>query len=125
VSHSVGSRTEYNLPGLTQIAAPAVDSDPIYERTPGYMTSTFPTLFPDGLGNFYANRLRKVDLGNYFAHLMKFESGLFARHRRFPWFVFNTLQRQRTHTQAKIFVKQNHEAGRMTAEELKGVVGRG
>jgi hypothetical protein len=65
-SHSVGSRTKYNLPGLTQIAAPAVDSDTIYKRTPGHMTSTLPTLFPDGSGDFYANRLRKVDLGDYF-----------------------------------------------------------
>jgi hypothetical protein len=66
VSHSVGSRTKYNLPGLTQITAPAVDSDTIYERTPGHMTSTLPTLFPDGSGDFYANRLRKLHLGDYF-----------------------------------------------------------
>jgi hypothetical protein len=89
------------------------------------MTRAFPTLFPDGSGDFYANRLRKIDLGDYFAHLMKFEGGHFARHRRFPWFAFNTLQRQRTHSQAKIFLKQNHEAGRMTTEELKALLEEG
>jgi hypothetical protein len=89
------------------------------------MTRAFPTLFPDGTGDFFANRLRKVDLGDYFTHLMQFEGGRFARHRRFPWFAFNTLQRSRTRSQAKVFVKQNHEAGRMTAAELETLLQEG
>jgi hypothetical protein len=32
----------------------------------------FPTLFPDGAGDFYQARLRKVDVGEYFKHLLRF-----------------------------------------------------
>ncbi|KAF7293451.1 ATP-dependent DNA helicase [Mycena indigotica] len=56
---------------------------------------------------------------------MKFEGGRFARHRRFPWFAFNTLQRHRTRSQAQIFVRQNHDAGRLTAEELAAMLREG
>lgn len=85
----------------------------------------FPTLFPDGKGDFHQNRQHKVHFGAYVEHLMRFEGGRFARHRRFPWFAFNTLQRQRTHSQAKIFVKQQHNAGRLTAAELKVLLEQG
>ena len=86
----------------SQLATPPIANTPINERTPGYMTLAFPTLFPDGSGDFYTPRLRKVDLGEFFKHLMRFQDGRFARHRRFPWFAFNTLQRQRTAGAARI-----------------------
>ncbi|KAJ7061426.1 hypothetical protein C8F01DRAFT_968469, partial [Mycena amicta] len=79
----------------TIIQAPAVDPNPVAEWTPGYMALAFPSLFPDGTADFYSPRQRKIDLGEYFAHLMRYQGGRFARHRRFPWFAFNTLQRQR------------------------------
>jgi len=58
------------------------------------MTMVFPTLFPDGAGDFYQARLRKVDLGEYFKHLLRFRGGRFAQHKRFPRFAFNTLQQE-------------------------------
>ncbi|CAK5270706.1 unnamed protein product [Mycena citricolor] len=109
----------------TVITAPTVDANPISEYTPGYMTRAFPTLFPNGTGDFFAPRQRKIELGEYFKHLLRFEGGRFARHQRFPWFAFNTLQRHRVKSQAKIFVKQNHDAGRMTSEELKALLEEG
>ncbi|CAK5263670.1 unnamed protein product [Mycena citricolor] len=54
----------------TIIAAPSVDSNAISEYTPGYMTRAFPTLFPDGAGDFFAPHQRKIKLGEYFKHLL-------------------------------------------------------
>ncbi|KAJ6473604.1 hypothetical protein C8R47DRAFT_716414 [Mycena vitilis] len=75
----------------TIIQAPPLDANPIDENTPGYMTMAFPTLFPDGRGDFHQNRPHKVHFGAYLDHLIRFKGGRFARHRRFPWFAFNTL----------------------------------
>jgi hypothetical protein len=86
------------------------------------MTRAFPTLFPDGVGDFYQARLRKVELGAYFAHLLRFRGSRFAQHRRFPWFAFNTLQRNRSRSRAKIFVRQQHDAGRLTAEDIRALL---
>jgi hypothetical protein len=89
------------------------------------MAMAFPHLFPDGQGDFHQNRAQKVTFGAYIEHLMRFKGGRFARDRRFPWFTFNTLQRQRTNGQAKIFVKRHHSAGRLTAAELKALLEEG
>jgi len=85
----------------------------------------FPTLFPDGAGDFYQAQLRKVDLGEYFAHLLWFQGGRFAQHKGFPWFAFNTLQRARTRNQSKIFVKQQHDAGHLTAADIQTMLDEG
>lgn len=89
------------------------------------MTTAFPTLFPDGEGDFFQPRLRKVEMGEYFTHLMRFDDDRFARHRRFPWFAFNTLQRHRTHSQARVFVKQHHNAAGLTAADIQTMLGEG
>ncbi|KAJ7589923.1 hypothetical protein C8J56DRAFT_1048088 [Mycena floridula] len=52
------------------INAPAVLAEPIPEQKPGYITCTFPTLFPNSQGDFWANHICKVKLGDYFGHLM-------------------------------------------------------
>jgi ATP-dependent DNA helicase PIF1 len=83
------------------------------------MTMAFPTLFPDGAGDFHQARLRKVELGQYFQHLLRFRGGRFAQHRRFPWFAFNTLQRARSRSQSKIFIKQQHDAEKLTAADIQ------
>lgn len=85
----------------------------------------FPTLFPDGVGDFHQARPRKVELGEYFAHLMRFRGGRFAQHRRFPWFAFNTLQRSRTRSQARIFIKQQHDAAGLTAADIQALLAEG
>ena len=104
---------------------PADARNPINENTPGYMSMAFPTLFPDGKADFNQPRLHKVELGEYFKHLLCYKDGRFARHRRFPWFMFNTLQRHRTHSQARIFVRQNQDAGRMTIAEMQELLNDG
>jgi hypothetical protein len=102
-----------------EINAPQMESNPLSESAPGYMTMAFPALFPDGVGDFHQARLRKVELGEYFQHLIRFRGRRFAQHRRFPWFAFNTLQRARTRSQSKIFVKQQHDAAKLTAADIQ------
>ncbi|KAJ7691840.1 hypothetical protein B0H14DRAFT_3175542 [Mycena olivaceomarginata] len=122
----------------TIIPVPPLDGNPLNENTPGYMSmafvemdqsrvlnSSFPHLFPDGQGDFHQNRVHKVEFGAYIKHLMQFKGGRFARDRRFPWFAFNTLQRHRTHGQAKVLVKRHHNTGRLTAGELKALLEEG
>jgi ATP-dependent DNA helicase PIF1 len=82
------------------------------------MTMAFPTLFPTGAGDYHQSRLRKLELGKYLEFTMDFHDGRFARHRRWPWFAFNTLQRTRALGNAKVYVQQHDEEGRMTAAEL-------
>ncbi|KAF5331234.1 hypothetical protein D9611_013064 [Ephemerocybe angulata] len=107
------------------INAPTVEPAPISEFTPGYITGAFPTLFPDGKGDFHQPRLRKFDLGDYFGHLLQFRGGRFASHRCFPWFAFNTLQRARTLSKSRIFVRQNHDEAGLTAADIKEMLGEG
>ena len=102
-----------------KINAPSLNATPLSETTPGYMTMAFPTLFPDSSGDFYQPRLRKIDLGDYFKHLLRFHCGRFAQHRRFPWFALNALQRARTHSCLNVFVKQQHDAPQPTAVDIR------
>lgn len=118
------NRSQYQQEYIV-LPAPQIGQQPVVETTPGYIIETFPSLFPDGAGDFHQPRIRKVELGEYFTHLMRFRDGRFARHQLFPWFAFNTLQRQRTFAQSKIFVRQNHDAGRMTAMELRDLLEEG
>jgi hypothetical protein len=113
--------TEQNI-----VNAPPTDAqNPVNENTPGYMSMAFPTLFPDGRADFNQPRLHSVQMSDYFKHLLLYKDGRFARHRRFPWFMFNTLQRHRTLSQSRIFVKQNHDAGRMTATDIQELLNDG
>ena len=43
----------------------------------------FPSLFPDGRGDFYLPRERKIRFGSWLQHLLKYKDGRFARHLRF------------------------------------------
>ena len=104
---------------------PADAQNPVNENTPGYMSMAFPTLFPDGKADFNQPRLYDVHLSDYFKHLLLYKDGRFARHRRFPWFMFNTLQRHRTFSQSRIFVKQNHDASRLTVPDIQRLLNDG
>jgi hypothetical protein len=52
-----------------KINAPSLEPAPPSESDLGYTTMAFPTLFPDGTGDFYQARLRKVNVGEYFKRL--------------------------------------------------------
>lgn len=49
---------------------PQPNQTPISEfTTEGYFSMAFPTLFPDGSGDFTAPRMRPVTIGHYLKHL--------------------------------------------------------
>ncbi len=52
---------------------PSIDSSPINEfKTPGYITTAFPTLFPYGLGDLNDQQQNhKVKPINYFRHFLR------------------------------------------------------
>lgn len=89
------------------------------------MTKAFPTLFPNGEGDFYHAREHKISLGQYFSHLLQFWDEQFAHHKCFPWFAFNTLQCHRSCDLSKVFVKQQHTEDRMTAAQLRQHISEG
>src|SRR5271170_5837397 len=55
----------------------------------------FPTLYPTGLADFNAPRLRNVALNDYAQHLICFLDGRFGRHPRWRFLVFNMLMRRK------------------------------
>jgi hypothetical protein len=51
--------------------------------TEGYFTCALPIT---GAGDFLGQREVPVTIGNYFKHLLQYDDGRFARHRRFRFF---------------------------------------
>ncbi|KAJ3817441.1 hypothetical protein EV361DRAFT_954941 [Lentinula raphanica] len=114
-----------NLDNDHVVNAPTLEVTPIQEDAPGYIARVFPTLFPNGGGDYHTPRMQKVDMGEYFDHLMRIHDGRFAQHRRFPWFTFNMLQRRRSLGAAKVYVRQAHDAYGMTVAEIQNLVNEG
>ncbi|KAJ3752055.1 hypothetical protein EV360DRAFT_89120 [Lentinula raphanica] len=114
-----------NLDNDHVVNAPTLEATPIQEDAPGYIAQAFPTLFPNGAGDFHTPHMQKVDMGEYFDRLIRIHDGWFARHRRFPWFTFNTLQRRRSLGAAKVYVRQAHDAYGMTVAEIQNLVNEG
>src|SRR5271168_3662376 len=81
-------------PGLP---APSIRSTPIDEAAgkDRIFAMAFPTLYPTGLADFNAPRLRKVDLNDYIRHLMCFSDGRFGRHPRWRFLAFNMIMRRK------------------------------
>ncbi|KAJ5195516.1 uncharacterized protein N7498_008954 [Penicillium cinerascens] len=66
----------------------------------------FPTLFPIGATEYTLPRMRFVTYKHYARHLMKHESGRFARHPRFRYVVFNTIMRHRASKSSGFYVRR-------------------
>jgi ATP-dependent DNA helicase PIF1 len=66
------------------LPAPSIRSTPIDEASgkDRIFAMAFPTLYPTGLADFNAPRLRNVALNDYAQHLMCFHNGRFGRHPR-------------------------------------------
>ena len=76
-----------------RLLAPSIRSTPIDEAAgkDRIFAMAFPTLYPTGLADFNASRLRKVDLNDYAQHLMCFLDRRFRRHPCWRFLVFNML----------------------------------
>ena len=96
--------------------------EPLVEyRSRGYITLGWPTLFPMGVGDFTdANRRKKISWDEWVKHLQKFQDGRFARHRRFPYFILNTNEREKAARKAGLFVSQS-ASSQMTVGQLRAL----
>ena len=60
----------------TYVSWPPSKSTPINEfTTEGYISCTFPTLFPTSAADFVALQTVSITVGNCFKHLMMYEDG--------------------------------------------------
>ena len=109
----------------TTVPWPPTGTSPINEfSTEGYISVTFPTLFPTGAADFIASRSRIVTIGNYYKHLMMYGDGRFARHPRFRYFALNTEMRWCALQTGRIYVRQHPHDAHLSVEELRDMVGR-
>lgn len=100
---------------------------PSYRQTPlsefntsvQLLSMAFPTLFPKGSAEYVLPRERKVEYAEYIRHLIKHESGRFARHPRFRYVVFNTIMRRQASNSSGFFVRQRPGLRNPTADELR------
>ena len=88
-------------------------------RTKGYVTLAFPTLFPFGLGDFLGTRKHELSWIQWSRHLQNYYDGRFAKHRRFPYFMLNTHEREVANRQAGLYVLEQEK--RMTVGQLRGL----
>ena len=81
---------------------------PICEyRTKGYVTLAFPTLFPFGRGDFASvDTKHGLTWVQWSQHVQKYQDCRFATHRRFPYFMLNTHEREVASKMAGLFVNE-------------------
>ena len=104
-------------PGLP---APSIRQTPI-DKAAGkdrIFAIAFPTLYPTGLADFNAPRLRKVDLNDYAQHLICFSDGRFGRHPRWRFLVFNILMRRKANGSARFYVSKASGLKDLTRDKL-------
>ena len=89
-------------------ALPGIGTVPLNERrTKGYATLAFPTLFPFGVGDFSQTRKHELTWSQWTSHLLHYRDGRFATHRRFPYFLLNTHERDTASRMAGLFVRES------------------
>ncbi|KAE8740614.1 hypothetical protein FOCC_FOCC013872 [Frankliniella occidentalis] len=99
---------------------PSIGIKPINEfSSPGYITMSFPHLFPYGTCD-YSNRSGNIiSLEKYVQHLMLYKDGRFATDPRFRFFMLNSMMRWQALRLGNIFVKQSSFFNKMTICQLK------
>ena len=66
----------------------------------------FPTLFPQGRGDFFLPRDNEISMLDWIRHLLRYKDERFARHSRFRYVAFNILMRSQAKRQAKWVCKK-------------------
>ncbi|KAK3922297.1 ATP-dependent DNA helicase [Frankliniella fusca] len=99
---------------------PTIGPQPVNEfTTDGYLTMSFPCLFPTGEGDLRSGRNRKIHTADYFKFLMEYSDRRFSRHPTFRFFAFNSMMRWNALTNGRVFIKNNPQYRNMTAAQLK------
>ena len=71
-----------------------------------YVAAAFPYLFWRGQCQLLAGRLWKPAPNEWFAHLLRFNGGRFARDKRLRYFVHDTIARHRNANVARALVRR-------------------
>ncbi|KAK3923180.1 ATP-dependent DNA helicase [Frankliniella fusca] len=98
---------------------PNLGVDPVSEFDAGFIVRAFPCLFPYGKCDFYEVREKKVQMHEYFKHLLSYEDGRFGKHPTFRFFAFNMWLRHTAIKTGKVFVDKDSNLKEMNVEELK------
>ena len=104
-----------------KVQFPAVTNpQPVNEFTrQGYISLTFPHLFPTGEGDYSLARTNTIFLGDYMRHLLMYKDDRFRRDARFPFFACNTTQRWRALSGGRIYLKQHPNEAALSAAEIR------
>jgi hypothetical protein len=90
------------------------------EKCMGYWSMAFPTLIPDGVGDFNVSRTHSLkNLGDWAEHCMWWHDGRFSRHPYWRFIVMNIIQRQQAMKQATFFVGARMGQAAPSVGELK------
>lgn len=94
----------------THLTAPTPRITPIneFDESMPLISSAFPSLFPFGRPDYVHQRLRAVDKFDFIRHLMRHESGIFARHPRFRYVMFNMYMRRKALRTAGFYVSRQN-----------------
>ena len=90
----------------------------VCQRWQGYMTLAFPMLFPFGTGDLSQCK-RELKWSQWSRHLQNYKDGRFAMHRRFPYFLLNTHEREVANRQAGLFILEQEK--KLTVGQLRGL----
>ena len=84
----------------------------------------FPSLFPNGLGDFNLPRSDNITMKDWIRHLLRYKDERFARHPRFRYMAYNTSMRMEAKKSASYVCKK--VGGRyITIDELRELVREG
>ncbi len=90
------------------------------EKVMGYGSMAFPTLIPDGIGDFNASRNYAFPyLKDWAEHCLWWHDGRFARHPYWKFIVMNIIQRQQAAKQTSFFVGARLGENAPSVGELK------
>ena len=92
----------------------------VNEKCVGYYTMAFPTLIPDGVGDFTVSRKHPFkSLDDWAEHCIWWKDGRFAKHPFFKFVVMNIIQRGQARTQSTFFVGARLGEAAPSVQELK------
>ena len=101
--------------------APSFSEFPVDEwrRTKRIFAMAFPSLYPNGVGDPFDSRARKVGLKEYGAHMLRLKNRRFGQHPRFRFLLFNMYMRGQANNRARWTVDNDEHLDKMSLEQLQ------
>ncbi len=108
------------------LTMPNIWGTPINEHSGQQIAiDAFPTLFPTGKADFWANRTQNVKMQEWAAHLIRLEGGRFARHPRFRYWALNTVLRHTAKSSARWYLNTHRGDQALTVEDIRQMLESG